>query len=103
LPAVYATTVYAQPGMEDKVTALYQELGQLMKGAPGYRGRHVLRANADGTADPGHFINIEIWESAEARAEHRKTAAFQEWYQRFTQHLRPDHTHGFYTDVGADH
>lgn len=103
MPVVYATTIYAQPGKEGEVTALYRELGQLMKGVPGYRGRHVLRADADGGADPGHFINIEIWESAEARAAHRKSEPFQAWYQRFTQCLRPEHTHGFYTDVGADH
>ncbi|MFN8534185.1 MAG: antibiotic biosynthesis monooxygenase family protein [Dehalococcoidia bacterium] len=101
--AVYATTIYAQEGKEDEVARRFQELGGLMKGAEGYRGRHVLRAESNGGADAGHFISIEIWESPEARAAHRKTDEFQAWYKGFTPNLRPEHTHGFYQDIGADH
>ncbi|MCS7003501.1 MAG: antibiotic biosynthesis monooxygenase [Dehalococcoidia bacterium] len=104
MPAIYASTIYAQPGQEETVAALYRELAEQLRDAPGYRGRHVLRAHhPDHTTHAIHFISIEIWESAEARAAHRATDAFKAWYDRFKVNLLPEHTHGYYDDIGRDH
>lgn len=116
-PAVYVTTVYAQPGKEEAVSRAYVELGRLLEGAPGYRGRHVLRSlptpppapdalHGDRPQEaPGpegvHFVSVEIWESREARQAHRATAEFLDWYRSFTQNLLPAHTHGWYEDISA--
>lgn len=118
MPAIYVTTVRAQEGKEEAIAQAYQDLAGSLANANGFKGRHVLRelaAAAQGAptgahagesreaAPPAgvHFIATEIWESQEARANHRKTEEFLTWYKSFTQNLQPEHTHGWYEDIAG--
>lgn len=117
----YIATVWAKPGHEDDVTRFYQSLEPLMREAPGFRGRQILRAKPGTMAEavrklvsaeelarhaepPGpagtHFVIIEHWDSVDQRmAFSRGVAAGRA--RELIPFVLPDHTHEFYEDVSV--
>lgn len=121
MPDVYVLTVYSQEGKEQALSDALHEIGDSLKAADGFMGRHVLRAlpadppspevlaqhqgGGERAEDHGpqltHFIVTEIWRDKDARARHRATPEFKGWYGRFVQNLDPQHTHGWYEDIAG--
>jgi hypothetical protein len=114
----YIATIWAKSGHEDAVTKFYQDLEPLLREAPGYRGRKILRAR-NGTmveavrkvaspadmarhaehAPPGtQFIMVEQWDSVDQRVAFSRGASASRGRELFP-HILPDHTHEFYEDV----
>jgi heme-degrading monooxygenase HmoA len=118
---IYIATLWAKPGHENDVTRFYQSLEPLMRQAPGYRGRQILRAMrgtmeaavrkaipaeelAKHAEPPGpagtHFVIVEQWDSVEQRmAFSRGVAAGRA--RELIPFVLPDHTHEFYEDVSV--
>ncbi|MEO7387183.1 MAG: hypothetical protein ABIX37_09630 [Gammaproteobacteria bacterium] len=113
----YIASLYAKPGHELEVTRFYQELESLMRAAPGFRGRRILRARP-GTMeaevrrvtppdqlkghghDPEgvHFVMVEQWDSVADRIAFSRGATAARNKDLFP-HLLPSHSHEFYEDV----
>jgi heme-degrading monooxygenase HmoA len=117
----YIATVWAKPGHENDVTRFYQSLESLMREAPGYRGRQILRAcpgtmeaavrkvvSADELArhaeQPGpngtHFVVIERWDNVEQRIAFSRGVSASRGRELFP-HILAEHTHEFYDDVSV--
>ena len=115
----YVASLYAKPGHELEVTKFYQDLEPLMKAAPGFRGRKILRARPGtmeaevrrvtppdqlkGHAHEGgpagvHFIMVEQWDSVADRVAFSRGASAARNKELFP-HLLPQHSHEFYEDV----
>jgi len=117
--ATYVATLFAKQGSEEEVTRFYQELEPLLRAAPGFRHRTMLRAQpgklfevvkpmlseADlaGNREPPHpegvqFVMIEEWDTPEdrvrfSRSQDKSRAA------KLYPHLHGHHTHEFFEDV----
>jgi hypothetical protein len=115
----YVVTVWAKPGHETDVTKFYQSLEPLLKEAPGYGGRQILRARAGTMAEAvrkvvpaaelarhaeppapngTHFVIIEHWDRVDQRIAFSRGAAAAR-ARELMPHLLPDHTHEFYDEV----
>ena len=115
----YVASLFAKPGHELAVTKFYQDLEPLMREAPGYRGRKILRARP-GTMEAevrrvtppeelkGHaheegpagvqFVMVEQWDSVADRVAFSRGASRARNKDLFP-HLLPQHSHEFYEDV----
>ncbi|MSR08934.1 MAG: hypothetical protein EXR82_05295 [Gammaproteobacteria bacterium] len=115
----YVAILLAKPGHELAVTQFYQDLEPLMKAAPGYRGRKILRArpgvmeaevrrvtppeelkghgHEDGPAGV-QFVMVEQWDSVAERIAFSRGASRARSKDLFP-HLLPQHSHEFYEDV----
>ena len=115
----YIATLFAKHGAEDDVTRFYQEMDEQMRGAKGFRGRKIFRAqpgrmfeivkqyvSAEELAaakepphPPGvHFVMIEEWDTAEDRVRFSRSLD-KARSAKLYPHLLPQHTHEFYVDV----
>ncbi len=117
----YVATVWAKPGHENEVAAFYRDLEPLLKEAPGYRGRQILRARSGTMADalrtsmpagppaaghaepPGpagtHFVMVERWDSVEQRIAFSRSSGRS---RQLLPHILPEHSHEFYEDITPD-
>jgi quinol monooxygenase YgiN len=115
----YVASLFAKPGHELAVTKLYQDLEPLMREAPGYRGRKILRARPgtmeaevrrvippeefkghareDGPAGV-HFLMVEQWDSVADRVAFSRSVS-KERNKELFPHMLPQHSHEFYEDV----
>lgn len=114
----YVASVFAKPGHELEVTRYYQELDPLVREAPGFRDRKLLRARPgtmeaevrrvtppaelgshphDGPAGV-HFIVIEHWDSVAERVAFARGVPGGR-SKDVIPHILPDHSHEFYEDV----
>ena len=114
----FITCVLAKPGHELAVSRFYQDLEPLLKEAPGYRDRRILRARPgtmeaelrrvvppeqlrahshDGPAGV-HFVIVEQWDSVAERVAYSRGASATRGKELFP-HLLPQHSHEFYEDV----
>jgi quinol monooxygenase YgiN len=102
---IYALTIFAKPGADEAIAQLVKEGATAAQRAPGCLSSRPLLSLGDAPAEDEvargpHLIWIEEWETKEARAAHRATDAFREWFQRFTALLLPEpHTHDWYREV----
>jgi len=115
----YVASLYAKPGHELEVTKFYQDLEPLMRAAPGFRGRRILRArpgtmeaevrrvtppeelkgHAHESGPEGvHFVMVEHWDSVADRVAFSRGASRARNKDLFP-HLLPQHSHEFYEDV----
>ena len=114
----YIATIWAKPGHEDAVTKFYQDLEPLLRQAPGYRSRRILRArngaaleavrkvvsaeevarHAEHQAPGTQFILVEQWDSVDQRVAFSRGASASRGRELFP-HILPEHTHEFYEDV----
>ena len=117
----YITTIWARTGHEEQVTRFYQDLEPLLRAAPGYHGRRILRAmpgtmeaairrivppqEAAGHGDHGpqgvHFVIVEQWDTVDQRVAFSRSASGSRGRDLFP-HILPDHSHEFYEDVTPD-
>ncbi|MFQ5635114.1 MAG: hypothetical protein ACE5G3_07270 [Gammaproteobacteria bacterium] len=115
---IYIATVFARTGHEAEVTEFYASQEEELKGAPGFRGRQILRArpgtmraavskviSAEEMArhpekePPGtHFVIIEQWDSADHKTAYSRQADAGR-SRDLIPHLLPEHTHEYYEDV----
>jgi len=117
---IYVATVWAKPGSEEAVSTFYRDLEPLMRAAPGFRSRKILRARAGSMAaavrrlrtatepdhgDHGpkgtHFVMVEEWDSIEQRLTFSKSASAARGKELY-QHILPEHSHEFYEDVSPN-
>ena len=115
----YIATLLAKHGAEDEVTRFYQDMEEQMRAAPGFRGRHIYRAepgrmfeivknyvseeelaaaNERETPEGVHFVMVEQWDSAEDRVRFSRSLD-KARSAKLYPHLLPQHTHEFYQDV----
>jgi len=115
----YIATILAKTGHEEQVTKYYQDMEPLLRAAPGYHGRQILRAMAGTMAaevrrqmtpeelaahpDAGHasgtqFIMIEKWDSVAERVTFSRSQSKDRARELFP-HIMPAHSHEFYEDV----
>jgi hypothetical protein len=114
----YIATIWAKPGHENEVTRFYQDLEPLMRAAPGYQGRKILRArtgtlaaavrklvtpeeaarHAERAAPGTQFIMVEEWDSVENRIAFSRGASASRG-KDLLPHILPEHSHEFYEDV----
>ena len=116
----YIATVWAKPGHEDDVARFYQELQRVLREAPGFRDRTIMRARPGALASalrssmpsgtsagshaepPGpagtHFVMIEHWDSVEQRIAFSRGAGAGRSKQ-LLPHILPEHSHEFYEDI----
>lgn len=114
----YVASVFARPGHELEVTAFYRDIEPLLRTAPGFRGRRILRARPGtmeaevrrvtppeqlkGPAHAGpegvHFLLVEQWDSVADRVAFSMGVARGRNKELFP-HLLPQHSHEFYEDV----
>jgi len=116
---IYVATLYAKKGAEAEVTKFYQDMEPLLRAAPGYKGRHLLRARPGtmfnivkkylteeqlaSNREPPHaegvqFVIVEMWETAEDRVKFSR-GLDKNRNASLYPHLLPQHTHEFYEDV----
>lgn len=115
----YVAILFAKPGHELAVTKFYQDLEPLMREAPGFRGRRILRARP-GVMEAevrritppeelkGHaheegpagvqFVMVEQWDSVADRVAFSRGASRARNKDLFP-HILPQHSHEFYEDV----
>lgn len=115
----YVAILFAKPGHELAVTQFYQDLEPLMRAAPGFQGRKILRArpgvmeaevrrvtpaeelkghaHEDGPAGV-QFVMVEQWASVADRVAFSRGASRARSKDLFP-HLLPQHSHEFYEDV----
>ncbi len=114
---IYVATLWAKPGSENAVTKFYQDLEPLLRAAPGFCSRRILRARAGAMAaavrkmatagEPDHgghgpkgtqFVMVEEWDSIEQRLAFSRGASAARGKELFP-HILPEHSHEFYEDV----
>jgi len=116
----YVVSMLAKPGHELAVTKFCQDLEPVMREAPGFRGRRILRArpgtleaevrrvtppeelkgghaHAEGPAGV-HFVMVEQWDSVADRVAFSRGVSRTRSKDLFP-HLLPQHSHEFYEDV----
>jgi hypothetical protein len=116
----YIATVWAKPGHDNEVARFYQELESVLREAPGFRDRRILRARpgtmagalrksmpagppAGGHAEPPgpvgtHFVMVEHWDSVDQRIAFSRGAGSGRSKQLLA-HILPEHSHEFYEDI----
>ena len=116
---IYIATVFAKNGHEDQVAKFYRDQEEVLKEAPGYRGRQILKARA-GTMleavkkvlsaeeiarhaeaagpDGTHFVIIEQWDSVDERMAYSRSVDSGR-VKDLIPHLLPEHTHEYYEDI----
>lgn len=113
----YVASIFVKPGRELEVTKFYQDLEPLMREAPGFRSRRILRARP-GTMEAEvrrvtppeqlkghehegpegvHFLMVEEWDSVASRVAFSMGVARGRNKDLFP-HLLPQHSHEFYED-----
>jgi hypothetical protein len=117
---LFIVHITAKHGHEDAVAKYYENTETLLKGAKGYRGRKIFRAETGkmieavhrfytpeelaNDPEPPHgpqgtdFIVIECWDSVDERMDFSKNGSANK-ARDLVVHLEPDHSHEFFKEI----